>query len=197
MRATVGVLVTACLAGAAAMLAGCSSDQPQSQPAPSSSTAPSRLSPPLVKEDLEVTKYRADPCALIRADQLAQFGITAPGSVVDGWRCAWHPNVAARPSYRAGVDLTSGGLEGLYRKRSTLPMFTPDEVDGYPAVRTADDPHATDHGRCTVEVGVAATSLVVVDVQVADERSLDYRDPCPLASTFAGYVIGNLVSLAP
>jgi hypothetical protein len=71
--------------------------------------------------------------------------------------CTWTPNDTTSVSYRASVDVSSGGLEALYQRCSTIPAFEPTDVHSYPAVHTDHD--GTPAGQCTVNVGVADDTL--------------------------------------
>jgi hypothetical protein len=150
---------------------------------------PSRLAPPVPGNPLDMTKAAAAPCTLLRPDQLAQYHLVAPGTA-SGATCSWPAATSGLPSYTAAVDRRSGGLEGLYHKRNTMPVFQPATVSEYPAVHTATTPAALHEGHCTVEVGVADDTLLVVGSTVPSE-SLDYTTPCDDADTFAADIIAN------
>lgn len=180
--------------GAGAAVAACTSG-PGSPP-----PAPSRLSPPITGDPLNLSRAATAPCGLLRPDQLAQYHLGAPGTAttVGGVpACAWSPAGSAGPSYQADVDLHSGGLEALYRRRATFPVFAPTKVSEYPAVHTAPDTAAQKHGRCTVQVKVAEGTLLTVTVTVPASQALDYTDPCPDADQFAASAIANAEGAAP
>lgn len=167
---------------------------------PAGPPAPSRLSPPIPANPLDLSKSGNRPCGtLLRPDQLAQYHLTAPGtttSLPSGAACSWTPADAALPSYTAGVDLRSGGLEALYHRRSAIPVFQPATVSEYPAVHTAASAAALRQGRCTVEVGVANDTLLIVGV-VVPSQSLDHGTPCDDADAFAADVIANSQGAQP
>ncbi len=160
---------------------------------PPSSPKPTRLAPPIPGNPLDMAKPAAQPCALLRPDQLAQYHIGTPGAA-SGSGCTWTSSVGA---YTASVDLRSGGIEALYHRRHTMPVFAPATVLEYPAVHTADTAAAPSHGRCTVDVGVADDTLLVVGVTVPDSRALDYTTPCDDADAFAADVIANTQGTQP
>ncbi len=113
--------------GMAVALAGCTSG-------PSGPAKPARPSPAIPGDPLDLSKAAARPCTMLRPDQLAQFRLTSPGtttSIASGPACAWTPTVTGFPSYLAGVDLHSGGLEALYHKRASLPVFQPTKISEY------------------------------------------------------------------
>lgn len=174
-------------------LAGCTSG-------PSSPPAPTRLSPPIKGDPLDLSHGARQPCALLRPNQLAQFRLGSPGtptSMAGVPACAWTPTVPILPAYQAGVDMHSGGLEALYHKRATMPVFQPTSVSEYPAVHTAATASALRHGSCTTEVGVANDTLLIVTVTVPSTQPLDYADPCPRADDLAAAIIANAEGNAP
>lgn len=188
MRKT--LLVAGCL-GLVGALAGCTGSPP---------ARPTPTVPPIVGDPLDMTRAATRPCTLLRPDQLAQYHVTTPGtptSIAGGPACSWTPTPARLPSFRAGVDTHSGGLTALYRERNSLPVFRPATISEYPAVHTAATADALRRGRCTVEVGVAGDTLLIVDVTVADSGSLDYTDPCSDADAVAADVIAGSEAGAP
>lgn len=161
---------------------------------------PSRLSPPIPANPLDMSKARAQPCSLLRPDQAAQYHLTVPGTVatLTGFpACAWTPKYTGLPAYRATVDLHSGGLEALYHHRATMPVFQPTTVSEYPGIHTATTSGALRHGQCTTEVGVANDTLLVVSVTVPASQTFDYADPCPDADQVAASIIANAEGAAP
>jgi hypothetical protein len=161
---------------------------------------PQRLSPAIVGDPLDMAKPATQPCTLARPDQLAQYHLAAPGTAVataDGPACAWTPTLAGLPSYDGGVDTHSGGLEALYHKRGKMAVFQTTTVSEYPGVHTAVSADALTHGRCTVEVGVANDTLLIVSATVPVADTLDYPSPCDAADTFAATLIGNAEGKAP
>lgn len=166
----------------------------------SGSPPPPRLSPPIVGDPLDLSRIAATPCDLATADILAQYHLTAPGTettTTTGPACTWTARTTALPNYQAGVDLHSGGLEALYHRRAAIPVFQPTAVSEYPAVNTAASRDAVRHGQCTVQVGVANDTLLVVSVIYTDPHAVDYTDPCPDADTFAASLLGHAEGKAP
>jgi hypothetical protein len=175
-----GVLVA--VAGLVA-LAGCSSG--------SSSSPPSDTGAPAIGGDpLDMTGQAAQPCRLLTADQLAQYHLGSPGHLVAN-ACVWTATVAGLPSYTARIDLTSGGLTGLYRERSRLAVFQPTVVGEYPAVRTAASRAALTAGQCTIEVGVANDTLIIARITVPKADTPDYTDPCDPLAEFTADIVAN------
>jgi hypothetical protein len=197
MRTTwrTAVLVTVACCGMGVTLGACSSGA-------AAPATPARLAPSITADPLDLSRTVQTPCTLLRPDQLAQYHLTNPGSATalapvtvgagtTDPACAWTPTSAALPGYRAGVDQHSGGLEGLYRHRAALPVFRPTMVSGFPAVDTAAGADAQGRGQCTVEVGVAGDTLLIVGITVPAGDAFDYTDPCPNAEQFAAAIIGN------
>ncbi|MET8847948.1 DUF3558 domain-containing protein [Amycolatopsis sp. NPDC004625] len=162
------------LLGAAAVLTACTA-------AP---TGPQRLSPELAADPLDLTPFAAAPCHLLDRPQLARYFVTTDGTP-EPPGCRWTPADTAKLTYRAAVDLTTGGLEARYRQRPTIPGFTPAQVHSYPAIL-----RDLDVGRCTVETGVANDTLLVVTVDAPDRALSAHADPCTEAERFAGTIIG-------
>jgi hypothetical protein len=68
-------------------------------------------------------------------------------------------------------------------------------VHSYPGVHTDHD--GTPAGQCTVNVGVADDTLLIVTVKVSDAKVAPFGDPCIETDRFAGSVIGYQGHLAP
>ncbi|HEX3781866.1 MAG TPA: DUF3558 domain-containing protein [Pseudonocardiaceae bacterium] len=168
--------------------------------APKPSSPPTATTvPTMVDDPIDLSRIAAKPCTMLRPDQLAQFHIVTPGTTgtnpistgAAGVTCAWQPVQNTEPTYQAGVDLHSGGLPALYRRRSSLPVFQPFSESGYPGVDTATSASVLAHGRCTVQIEVAAGVLLDASVTVRDTQAADYPDPCSDAQSFAAATIAN------
>jgi hypothetical protein len=193
-------LVVALTLATLGALAACGSGAGTTPPRPATPAIPT-----ITGDPLNMTHAAGEPCTLARPDQLAQYRLvvngvptnlpSTPGHTVAG--CGWTPTTPGLPGYQAGVDITSGGIATLYNQRSRLAVFQPTSVSEYPAVHTAANPTALMHGQCTVDVGVANDTLLVVRVTVPNPASLDYSDPCPDADSFAATVIANAEGKAP
>jgi uncharacterized protein DUF3558 len=161
------------------LLAGCGSNT-------TNGTSSTPVAPTIAGDPLNLSKQAAAPCGLLTADQLAQYHLTAPGQVTGGW-CAWTPTTARLPSYSASVDMTSGGLAGLYAERSGMRVFRPIQVGEYPAVNTGSQLA----GHCTVEVGVADDTLIIANTVAPRFDQSDYPDPCHTLDQFALVIVGD------
>lgn len=164
------------------------------------SGTPKASAPTIAADPLDMSRYASTPCAMLRADQLAQYHLVAPGTVGadgSGSACRWTAALTILPSYTGRADLRSGGLTALYARRPSMPVFRPTMISNYPAVNTASSVDATQRGQCTAQVGVAPGTLLVVDVTVAVAQALDYTDPCPDANALAATIIANSVGQVP
>jgi hypothetical protein len=186
----IGPAVLACCALAA--LAACGgSATPTPKPTPSV--------PTMVDDPIDLRGIAGKPCTMLRPDQLAEFHIVAPGtpstaplSTAAGTPvCTWQPSLSSEPLYAAAVDLHSGGLDALYRRRASLPVFQPFAESGYPGVNTATGRNVLAHGQCTVQIEVAGSVLLDAAVTVRDPQAPDYTDPCSDAQSFAAAIIAN------
>lgn len=183
VRTIVLVLGILCAAG----VVGACSSSGQNSPPPS---------PLAIANPLDMSAGVRHPCQLVRPDQLAQFHLTSPGAVAGGG-CTWSPNEAQLPGYWSGVSIGTGGIAGVYQRRSTTAVFQPTTISGYPAIHTAPTAADQRHGRCTVRIGVAKDTLVDVSVTVPPSQPLDYTDPCGDVDSFAAAVIANAEGKSP
>ncbi|WP_158226935.1 DUF3558 domain-containing protein [Amycolatopsis vastitatis] len=170
------------LLGAVALITACSAAAP---PAP--------LSPPIPGDPLDLSAYARDPCALLPAAQLTRFYITRPGTAsagIDGPTCSWTPSDTSALTYRASVG--AGGLDKVYRRRTSFSVFDVTTVHSYPAVHVE-----TVAGHCRVVVGVTDSMVLDVVTDARDAKLNAYGDPCAEADTFAGAVLGYQGHRAP
>ncbi|MBV9846955.1 MAG: DUF3558 domain-containing protein [Kutzneria sp.] len=155
------------------------------------------LAPHISQDELSVARYVGKPCDLLGDEQLHNLGVTGPG-VVEGSACQWTPEGAVWPPFHASVDVTSGGLEQLYRHRTTSSVFEPTQISGYPAVNTAENSTKRRQGQCTTQIGVAQTALLLVSVNRADlTSSAEDRDPCHDVDLIAMSVMATLKKSSP
>lgn len=190
MRIVSFAVVLVCCAGIAGALAACGGG----------SAPPASSSLPTIADPLDLSKDNVRPCLLASANDLAQYHLSPPGTLVsaaEGPACSWTPTVAAMPSYEGGVDMRSGGLAGLYGRRKSMAVFQPTSVSEYPAVQTATTAAALKRGQCTVDVAVANDTLLDVSVDVPTGDTLDYSAPCDNADTFAATLIANAEAASP
>ncbi|MET0235109.1 MAG: DUF3558 family protein [Kibdelosporangium sp.] len=179
----IGLGVVACLV----VLGACGKPQTISMSSPPSS--PSRLAPG-ISLPLNVAQYATAPCTVLKPGQPLTQELST--GFEDGPKCTWSAKTPQQPELTATIDLTSGGLEALYRQRSRLPYFEPTDIQGYPAVRHDDSRTVPDKGRCTVSVGLADNALLTVTSTIADPETLNYPVPCPDADLLAGAIVTDL-----
>lgn len=128
-------------------------------------------------------------------DELTRYYVTAPGvptATGRGLACTWTPSDTTSLTYRAAADLTSGGLEALYRRRSSIAEFEPTVVHSYPAVHLD-----TTSRRCTVDVAVADDTLLTITVDITSPTNTASSDACTEADRFAGSAVGYQGHRAP
>ncbi|MBP2325858.1 hypothetical protein JOF56_006243 [Kibdelosporangium banguiense] len=179
----IGLGLVACLV----VLSACGKPQTISMSSPPPS--PSRLAPEIALP-VEIAQYVQVPCTMLKPGQAVTKELSEGFN--DGPKCTWSAKTPQQPELTATVDLTSGGLEGLYRKRSRLPYFEPTDVQGYPAVRYDPERTVPDQGRCTVSVGLSETALLTVTSRIADPKTLNYPVPCPDADLLAGAIVTDI-----
>ena len=171
MRARAATLLLACVA-----LTGCTTTA-QGNPEPDShrtsvtSTPPTspppsdeqdRYGAPRVANPLNPDSFVANPCTALTDAQLAEFGLSGPGTsrtegpVADqaGTGCSW----GGKPGEHTAISLSfmtgnENGLADVYRVRERDAYFEETTVNGYPAVfRALSD--RRDRGTCSISVGV-------------------------------------------
>ncbi|TCO54884.1 DUF3558 domain-containing protein [Actinocrispum wychmicini] len=169
------------------LLAACTTSQTGSAGLSSSS----RLSPPVLVP-LDASRFVGAPCTLLKSSQPVTHDVIA--GTAAGSTCTWQGAKPRYPTYTATVDTTSGGLETLYRNRSTLKFFEPTEIGGFPAVHTDPQAAAADHGRCTLTMGVADDSVITVVSTATDPKSTNYSSPCTDADALAHAIIATIKS---
>jgi hypothetical protein len=149
----------------------------------------SRLSPPILVP-LDMSRFVSAPCTVLKDTQPIAHDV-APG-VPSGNTCKWVGNKFQYPTYTVIVDMTSGGLEALYKRRAQLRYFEPTTITGFPAVFTDTDRPVANQGRCTLTVGVADDSVITVTSTLTDPKSSAYSAPCTDADSFAHAVIATI-----
>jgi hypothetical protein len=180
----IGLGLVACLT----VLCGCGQPQALTVTAPEGNS-PAKLAPQIPLQ-LDVSSYASAPCTLLKpgvpvAKELAE-------GVSDGATCTWHAKTAYQPQMTVTVDLTSGGLEALYRKRARVPFFEPTDIAGYPSVHVDTERSVPDQGQCTVSVGVSENALITVTSMIADPKTLNYPVPCPDTDVFATALVSEI-----
>ncbi|MGH4019233.1 MAG: DUF3558 family protein [Pseudonocardiaceae bacterium] len=143
------LLAPALLAGGLLLTAGCGAGTDAAPPVP-----------PVPPVDNAKDARGQDPCALLGAEQLAQFGLPAsePGTrVAEGARCEWRG--AGSVSLTVTLFTGGGGLATLARNSESTTARV--RVEGYPALETF-----TGQGEfCQYDVGVAPDQVVMASME--------------------------------
>lgn len=183
---------------AGVMLAGCGGaptptpTTPTGSAATSAKPAPSDV-PTVPSPDLDTSRFAADPCGLLTAEQAK-----GPVGGVRGVRresqlgpsCRWDAtNTAARNNLVVTVN-NQIGIADLYARKSIFKVWEPVQIGGYPAVIAIDD-DVRDKGLCVLEMGTAQKAMVTVEVQLSPGVA-DYANPCPRARTIGELVVATL-----
>lgn len=192
-------------------LAGCSNESPgqasgTTTPAPTSKGTPATSNsgstdssatgeaPTINEPELDLSKFSGSECELLKSDQLSSFGISKAGTPDQG-------TTGAQCEYKAddrvrGLNFTLStlekinGLDGIYQKKDSYPVFRPGEVTGYPSVNF-DGTNAS-QGDCSTAVGTAKGAGFMIQVNLHDRSSAEYTSPCNVSSQIAGLVVSNL-----
>ena len=187
--------IVAAVLGMAIAATGCS--PVSGTPSPSTTTS-SRPTAPKVANPIDTTKYRASPCILLTAAQVAQYRITSAGSTSDGTTalgpgCSW--------SQLGGSGLTvqfitanKTGITSLYINKDIIVngggYWAATTIQGYPGVFNSSlDDRKT--GDCSLAVGVTDTLTYNVAV-TADKSTPQYSDPCGMTSQIADMVLTTM-----
>lgn len=155
---------------------------------------PSRLSPPIPDEQLDLAEFVGKPCDLLRNDRVARRHLAVPGSTVPdpiGEVCRWNGADRSHPTITAGAD-AGHTLEGLYQQRSSFTFFEPTDITHYPAVHTTGNGRTPRSGICTTQVGVADNAVLSVTADYAGNTSSFSTDPCPDADRIASDIINGI-----
>lgn len=143
------LLAPALLAGGLLLTTGCGAGADDAPPVP-----------PVPSIDNAKSARGQDPCALLSAEQLAQFGFSAPGPgtrAEEGPRCEWRGAGAATLTVTLYTD--GGGLATL--ARNSEPATSRVRIEGYPALETF-----TGQGEfCQYDVGVAPDQVVMASME--------------------------------
>jgi hypothetical protein len=144
-------------------------------PGETSATRPSnRYGAPRVAQPLDVTKFLAQPCAALTAQQLQNLNLPAQGKADtdspiaknSGPSCDW---INSDTATSLGLSFTTGnknGLADLYRANDEgkwTGYWAETTVSGYPGVfHGVTDARA--QGSCNLAVGVSETLTFLVDI---------------------------------
>lgn len=186
--------IAAAVLGLAITATGCS---PVSG-TPSPTTTSSRPSAPKVAHPIDTTKYQAEPCDLLTAAQVIQYGIAKPGDKNAGTSalgpgCSWS-QLGGSGFTVEFITANTAGLTSLYINKDIIVdgggYWVATTVQGYPGVfNSSYDDRKT--GDCSLAVGVTDTLTYNVAV-TADKSSPQYGDPCGMTSQIADMVLTTM-----
>ncbi len=191
-------LCAVCLSALTVILGGCSTETPgvarsvaPTQAAPAadgggttSAAGAPRLSPAIDANRLDLSGAKQSPCTLLPDSFMTTYGNFKPGEArteKGGPSCVFGQRTIDSPLVSAAILGDSGGLEGIYARRSSFPEFVPGKVRGYPSVAL---PQEQGRGTCAVIVGVNDTDVISIYVGITPSRP-SYDDPCAVASPIA------------
>lgn len=135
---------------------------------------------------LDLSAVAAEPCALLTPQQLDSISPRlqgTPGTTsFGGPECVWRNS---RVSIRAAADATTGQGVDVKLKQ---PGVERTEVAGYPAGHYG----ATDPSNCTVSVGVAPDTELIMDFINNASAKPEHQQACEYVHTLAAMAIENL-----
>jgi hypothetical protein len=151
---------------------------------------------PDIKDPLDISKFLADPCRVLTAEQTEQLGVPQTGEPSEetlGKVCSWR-----NPETRGATDIRMDekyrrGLSAVYAadKRGEYVYFKPLEpIEGYPAV-ASDITDERDRGTCIISVGVANDLMFAVGLDLSTEN-VGKKDPCETAVVVVGMMLRTM-----
>lgn len=186
-RALLAVSAIAVALAAVGCVSGNDSVGPPSGASSTTTTAPSRLAPP-VKDPRNVGS--TEPCDALNKEQREAFGFDQAGEIVNGsaavgQSCTWRDG---KRTQELSILLNGRNdmLEGAYRNKGTLKLFTPIEVIGLPAVLRQQ---STSDVGCYLVVGLSEKQSM--DVRYT-RLGANKADPCERAKTIGAAVVERL-----
>ncbi|TVT62857.1 DUF3558 domain-containing protein [Amycolatopsis rhizosphaerae] len=147
---------------------------------------------PTIPKLLDVSRFAADPCLSIAAQQASDLTINPQGTsspTGNDKMCTWKygPNLDYSVSVSYLVPDSKNGLQNLYDLNPTGwfkdGYFEATTIDGYPAAYASirDDRRT---GRCQLALGVDATHII--DLQLIGSAG---KDPCSSVAKVANAVV--------
>lgn len=149
---------------------------------------------PAVKEPLDVSSIKDDPCEAMTEKQAGEFPGTLLNTETRSGKCAWkyEGDRYRLGSVGGGLELDSSkGLTKYYGDiDDDVAVVDPvDAVEGYPTVHF--DADVSTGGVCALEVGLR-DDLVYTAQAILESDHPSYDNPCDAARDFAEVVVGNL-----
>lgn len=195
------------------VLSGCSEEPEQGDPTgalpptgtPSSSQAnttglPHSGAPKVANPIADTSRWEADPCSVLSADQISSLGLTPPQPQREdtpnaGVGCYWEFDSDSASGFVARFANAGArqGLSNLYKHKQLGNAKVFEElppVDGFPAVIAMPKDHRGD-GECAVSVGLRDDLLFSADM-TADPSIPQGKDPCEWAAKVAALAVQTM-----
>lgn len=211
MRLKISLTLVAALTSAA-VLAGCSDNDPeasdggteptQTASPPSGSAGgglPHSGAPSVQNPIADTSRWEADPCAVISAEQIKSLGLEPTGSKhkdePTGPGCFWKFNADSPSAFTGGLGTTGGreGISNLYKHKQQGSAAVFEElpaIEGHPAaVAMSKDDRS--EGVCAVGVGLRDDLLYTL-VMTADPSTPQGKEPCEWAAKVAGLAVQTM-----
>lgn len=148
---------------------------------------------PTVSDPLDASKFEANPCSALTADQLANISLTnlhsSPTSSVGDPLCTWSDETSSDSIGVTWMSTPGSGLSLDYSEKSSFAYFQPTMVGSYPAVFD-DVADLRAQGTCALSVGVSNTLAFIAKYD--SESAATKTQACQLAKQAASQVIKNL-----
>lgn len=171
-------------------LAACGSNSPA--PAPATTTTAPVNGAPSVAKPLDISKWQSNLCGLVSKSQSAAYkdaaeGSPRPNQVSGAKGCSYgYTNSSFALSFQT---LGGQGLGSVYGQKANSDVFTPYQLDGYPAVVTAPKGQVKS-GVCLVFVGVRNDT--VLGAQEQAEGGTYAKEPCTAAKMAASWAMATI-----
>jgi hypothetical protein len=177
------------------LVAGCSQKNPgQANPQSNTGTATGTgTSAPPTAAGLDLTKFKDDPCGLLKTDQLAGLGTfkaPEPGSSSVGPKCRWPAlDVTKGAAYTVTVNTNGNTFDQVSENVKGSKVYRQAKVADYPAV--SSDP-TNGLGNCLTAVGTSSKDVFFVQISTLNESTPEYQDSCGTTERVAALVVQNL-----
>lgn len=152
---------------------------------------------PKVDDPLDTSRFEADPCQTLGADQTQPLNLPATGEpmahVALGVGCEWKNTESRGYAQIIFADEGQDGLSAEYQADADGDWEYFEElpdIEGYPAITRAGS-DSRDVGHCIVVVGVA-DDLVFESIAQLSERNVGHKDPCVMAAQAAGLALQTM-----
>jgi hypothetical protein len=186
-------------AAIALLIGGCSGTRtgtptPQESGSTGGASTSSSASPTSPEaSELPIADFVANPCELLKADQVAQLGTfkqAVKNSVKEASQCRWAAQeVTKGVSYTVSIATNGVTFDTAVKKAQSSPYFKTTTVLEYPAFN-ADGTDAK--GSCSTGVGTPSKGNFLVQINMENQALPEYNDPCTATQKVAELVVKNL-----